>query len=108
MDKIEKLVLKLHNQECSVKEISRRCAISEYKVVKILCSFGAYHSPKAIEIMRLWKNGKLQDEIAKSLHISYHAVHRYIPYVRGVYLSEDPTENALRIRRCRENKKQIK
>ena len=107
MDKIEKRVLELYESREPVKRIARMLTISEAKVCKILCSNGIAPTTRAAEVMRLWKVGKTMEEIADTLHVSYHAVHRYIPYTRGMYLSENPSSNALRIRKCREKKKSV-
>lgn len=101
MEQIEKRVLELYEEGCSIKEASKRCSISEYKVTKILCNAGACPSPRAKEIMGLWKQGKTQEEIADMLHVSRNAVQRYIPYTRGMQYSDNPSINALRIRKCR-------
>lgn len=105
MERIEQLVLDMHEEGASVKEIARKQNISEYKVCKILCNLGIAVSPRAAEVMQLLQADKTQDEIAQMLGISRDAVQKYIPYTRGMQNRENPTPNALRIRACRERKK---
>lgn len=50
------------------------------------------------------QKGKTDDEICEILKIKKRTLDRYTPYKKGVYLSEEPTENALRIRKYRERK----
>lgn len=107
MDRIEKLVLDMHEDGASVKEIARKHQISEYKVCKILCNAGIPISTRAAEVMRLLQAGKTQDEIAQMLEISRNAVQKYMPYTRGMKLKDNPTENAIRIRECRKRKKEL-
>lgn len=104
MEIIEQLVLDMHEEGASVKEIARKHRISEYKVCKILCNAGIAISPRAAEVMRLLQAGKTEDEIAQTLGISHNAVQKYTPYTRGMNYSDNPTENAIRIRECRRRK----
>nr|DAP78682.1 MAG TPA: Lactose operon repressor [Caudoviricetes sp.]DAY55982.1 MAG TPA: Lactose operon repressor [Caudoviricetes sp.] len=41
------------------------------------------------------------ENIAEKLRVSKSTVSAYLPYTKGVYLGENPSSNALKIRKCR-------
>lgn len=100
MDATFTAVARLWDQELSQKDISRRLNISEQKVRKILITIGAVETEES----RLLKQGFTVDQIAEMTGKTKGAVSGRIPYDKGIYNAEYPSINALRIRRCRENK----
>lgn len=86
-----------------MKDIARRLNISHGKVLKILVTAGALETEES----KLYIQGKTVPEIAQILGKTENAVFCRVPYEKGMYGSEHPTINALRIRKCREkgNKK---
>lgn len=105
MDTLVTSALRLNEQGLSVAGIARRLKISEQKTRKILITAGAWSSPLSLKIAKMMEGGKSIDEIAESLGITRNAVLSYTPYDRGMHNAEYPTINALRIRKCRQNKK---
>lgn len=105
MDTLVTSALRLNEQGLSVAEIARRLKISEQKTRKILITAGAWSSPLSLKIAKMRGDGKSIEEIAESLGITRNAVLSYTPYDRGMKNAEYPTVNALRIRKCRQNKK---
>lgn len=105
MDRIFTSVLRLSEQGVSLKQIGRQLGISEQKVRKILISAGAWSSETSKKISSLVENGKSLDEIQAVTGLTRNAVLSYLPYERGMQNAEYPTINALRIRKCRQNKK---
>lgn len=105
MDTLVTSALRLNEQGLSVAEIARRLKISEQKTRKILITAGAWSSPLSLKIAKMREDGKSIDEISDSLGITRNAVLSYTPYGRGMKNAEYPTVNALRIRKCRQNKK---
>ena len=100
MDATFTAVARLWDQELSQKDISRRLNISEQKVRKILITIGAVETEES----RLLKQAFTVDQIAEMTGKTKGAVSGRIPYDKGIYNAEYPSINALRIRRCRENK----
>lgn len=105
MDRIFTSVLRLSEQGVSLKQIGRQLGISEQKVRKILISVGAWSSETSKKINSLVESGKSLDEIQAVTSLTRNAVLSYLPYERGMQNAEYPTINALRIRKCRQNKK---
>lgn len=95
-------VLNIYNKTGSIKETSRICGISEQKVRKVLITKNAYSTPLSDKISSLSNRGLTPLEISKKLNISRAAVNSYMPYAKGVYNSDNPTENAQRIRKSRD------
>lgn len=105
MDVLFFSVVRLSEQELSLKEISKRLHISEQKVRKILITAGVWSSETSRKISSLVESGKSLDEIQAVTGLTRNAVLSYLPYERGMQNAEYPTVNALRIRKCRQNKK---
>lgn len=105
MDRIFTSVLRLSEQGVSLKQIGRQLGISEQKVRKILITAGAWSSETSKKISSLVENGKSLDEIQAVTGLTRNAVLSYLPYERGMQNAEYPTINALRIRKCRQNKR---
>lgn len=105
MDTLVTATLRLNEQGLSVAGIARRLKISEQKARKILITAGAWSSPLSLKIAKMREGGKSIGEISESLGITRNAVLSYTPYDRGMQNAEYPTVNALRIRKCRRNKK---
>lgn len=62
---------------------------------------GAYESDMSIQVNDLHEQGYSVENIAKKLRVSKSTVSAYLPYTKGVYLGENPSNNALKIRKCR-------
>lgn len=97
------IVHKLCEAGCSQKEIGRAVHISPGKVRKILITLGDIET----EELRLFSAGLSVDEIASKMRKSKNAVLARLPYDKGMYNSERPSKNALRIRTHRERRKSI-
>lgn len=104
MDTLTTSVLRLYEQEQSIKAVAARLKISEQKVRKILITAGAWSSPLSDKINQLVKEGKSIDAIAEQLSLTRNAVLSYMPYDRGMQNAEYPSINAMRIRKCRAKK----
>ena len=100
MDATITSVIRLWEQQCSQKEISRRLGISEQKVKKILINAGCLKTRESI----LAQQGKTVAEIMEITGKGYTSVVSNLPYVKGIYNAEYPTINAIRIKKCRWNK----
>lgn len=94
-------IVKAYENVHSIKKVACEFGISEAKVKKILVSKRAFESETSKRVIELSVAGKSAQEIAKILSVSKSCVNMYLPYKKGVYGSEYPTINALRIRKCR-------
>lgn len=100
MDSTFTAVLRLWEQDLSQKEIARRLNLSEQKVRRILVTAGAIQTEES----KLHSQGQTVEEIAAALGKTVKAVQARIPYDKGMYNSEYPTINAMRIRKTRKKR----
>lgn len=94
-------IVKRYNQGTSIKAIAETGGVSINKVIKILVTEGVYSSDTYDRIKELRLDGKSEIEIAKICALGKSAMDKYTPYRKGVYLSDAPTKNALKIRKSR-------
>ena len=95
-------VVSAYEKEGSLKKVARRYDVSEQKIRKILIEANAYESDTANKVNDMYKQGYGAQYIADKLKMSISAVSGYLPYTKGQYLADEPTENAIRIRQCRQ------
>lgn len=93
-------VFNLWEHDFSKKEIARKLNLSHGKVTKILVTIGAIETEEA----QMLASGMTVKEIAAKLDKTEHAVFCRVPYSKGVYDSDNPSPNAIRIRECRARK----
>jgi transposase len=92
-------------RECeSIKECARKFHCSEKKARRLLITAGEYNTPLSNQINDLYSQGLSCMEISEKLGMRAKTVQDYLPYTKGQYLAENPTENAIRIRACRKRK----
>ena len=101
MDATFTAVVRLREQNLSIKEISRRLKISEQKVRKILVTAGFIETEES----RLFQQGYSIEEICGMLGKKQSCVCSRLPYSKGIYFAEYPTKNAIAIRKCKARKK---
>lgn len=89
-----------------IKATAQSAGMSPSKCRRILINQGAYHSETSDTIRAMVQKRMTAPQIAAHLNISTKAVMSYLPYSRGLYFGEDPTPNAVKIRRWREKKAQ--
>ena len=58
----------------------------------------------SVQVKDLYGQGFSVEDIADKLGVSKSAVSGYLPYSKGVYLGENPSSNAIKIRKCRAKK----
>jgi DNA-binding NarL/FixJ family response regulator len=104
MKQIETNVLRIYTATKSLKATAKEAGVSEHKVRKILVTHGKLEGSEAYDkITGLIGQGMAAPEIAEKLGVSVNYINSYLPYTRGVY-KDEPSANALRIRKHRENK----
>nr|DAP27053.1 MAG TPA: hypothetical protein [Caudoviricetes sp.] len=95
---IEAMIAAQVYKECgSIRSVADGLKCSTYKAKKLLVTAGALNTPEAA----LARAGVSVERIAEMQRVTESAVHRNVPYVKGVYNAKFPTTNALRIRMCR-------
>ena len=94
-------IVQAYNAEGSIKKVAKLFRISEQKVRKILIDAGQYKSDMSIQVNDMYRQGYSVKNIAEKLRVSKGTVTAYLPYTKGVYLGENPSSNALKIRKCR-------
>lgn len=94
-------IIQAYNTEGSIKKVAALFRISEQKVRKVLIDAGEYESDMSVQVKDLYEKGFRVEDIAKELHVSKGTVSAYLPYTKGIYLGENPSVNALNIRKCR-------
>lgn len=95
-------VVSAYEKEGSLKKVAKLYDVSEQKIRKILIDANAYESDTANKVNDMYKQGYGAQYIADKLKMSISAVSSYLPYTKGQYLADEPTENAIRIRQCRQ------
>lgn len=96
MDTADKAVA-LYEQGYSQRDIAAKLDISTKKVLQILVTAGAVETDES----RLYAQGYSVKQICSMLDKKSKSVQGRIPYQKGMYNSDDPSENALRIRKSR-------
>lgn len=94
-------VIQAYNTEGSIKKVAALFRISEQKVRKVLIDAGEYESDMSVQVKDLYGQGFSVEDIADKLGVSKSAVSGYLPYSKGMYLGENPSSNAIKIRKCR-------
>lgn len=90
-----------YNQGTPINIIADTGKTSVGKIIKILVTEGVYSSDTYDTIKELRMDGINDSEIAKICGLGKSAMDMYTPYKKGVYHSDNPTDNALRIRKSR-------
>lgn len=98
-------ILRMYESSGSIRATARELGLSHAKVRKALLTLGAYETELTHEISALWAQGLRYAEIAQELNISKSWVYANTPYEKGMYNSDTPTQNALKIRQYKERKK---
>lgn len=98
-------IIACYQHEKSIRRTAQIAGISDQKVRKILITAGLYRTEMTDEAKRLRNSGITIEEIAEKLNCKVSAINGMLPYEKGEYLGEKPTQNAIQIRKCRERKK---
>ena len=94
-------IINTYHATGSLNQTAAECGINWQKVRKVLITSGEYESDIARTVSELKASGLTDIEIATRMKISVNAVNSYLPYEKGIYKSNAPSENALAIRMSR-------
>lgn len=97
-------IVSFYDQCQSIAETGRHFGVSDHKIRRVLIDAGAYMTAQSKQILKLYDEGLSPEEIGKKLNLSRSTVFSNLPYSKGQYNSDTPTENAIKIRKCRESK----
>lgn len=89
----------------SIRKTASDTGVSEHSVRKILITAGMFTSPLVERIKELEAAGMPRHDIAAHLKISKSCVDANTPYSKGTYLDQNKSQNAIRIAKCREQKR---
>lgn len=81
----------------SQRDIAAQLGVNRKKVLQILVTAGALETDEST----LYAQGYTVEQIAALLGKEVKSVQGRIPYQKGMYKTDNPTSNALRIRKCR-------
>lgn len=105
MDAIFKAVADDYAKTKNTVETAKNLNLSQAKVKKILITLGLYKNALSVRIARLAALGFTPKSIAENLNVSTKVVSANMPYTKTIYNGDNPTVNALRIRKTREKQK---
>jgi len=94
-------IVDVYNKCGSIKATAKELGMSEQKTRKLLITAGAYESPTTKKINALVQAGYSREDIAAKCGLTLKNLSNYLPYEKGIYNSDTPTVNALRIRKHR-------
>lgn len=97
-------IIKLYKMGLSINKIHEMTGKSSSKIRKLLITKGLWKDELSQKVAALLREGKTEEEIAEILGKSKKLINSRCPYTKGMY-GWDLSPNALRIRKCRENKK---
>lgn len=99
----EGVIINLYNKTESINATAKEFGLSVQMVRKILIGAGVYRSKYSDRIQKMKRLGVSSRQIAKELNISVQTVWAHCPYEKCCSLYA-PSENALKIRKCRAKK----
>lgn len=94
-------IVKYYESCGSIQQTRKAFSMSCQKVRKILITEGAFESDISRVINDMYYKGCSINDISHKLKLSKTCVNSYLPYTKGMYNSPTPTENAIKIRKCR-------
>lgn len=97
-------IVDLYKNGNSINKIHKLTGKSISKIRKLLITKGLWEDELSKKVSDYLHEGKTEEEIANILHVSKKVVNSRCPYTKGMYEWE-PSLNAQRIKKCRQNKK---
>lgn len=97
-------ILSVYADRKSIKGVKKIVGVSDHRIRKVLTANGIIINVTHKKILEMHSKGIPIADIANTLRISESVVQSYLPPVRPIY-KINPSVNALRIKKCREKKK---
>ena len=91
-------IISLYHQTKSRKQVARELGLSEYRVRRILSDYDA-------AIAAAIAAGDSLEDAARKFGVAPNTILSHLAYTKGGYCLAPDSENAKRIRKCREKKK---
>lgn len=85
----------------TLKDTAIAAGVSTHVIRRVLVEHGLLTNDTHFAVANLAEEGLSPDEIASALKKSITAVYDYLPYTKGRYMADNPTDNALKIRKTR-------
>lgn len=103
----DKVVLQTYQEIKSIRGTAAKLGISWQRVTKAVSSQGIIINDNHKKIMDYYTDNKSPEEISNILNLNLNVVKAYLPRVKPERDLLHPSENALRIRKCRERKREV-
>ncbi len=97
-------IVSAYEKNPSIRGVAIALNISHTTVRKTLITRGILKYKKTEEAVAALNRGETISAIADEWGCSRNTVHSYLPYTKGAYKEEHPSQNALRIRKHREKR----
>lgn len=106
-EEIVRNICRLYLQGESQRRISVELGIAAVTVRKVLITYGLYTSPKITAVNSMYDSGMSVTDIAAELGTTYKNVDSILPYQKGMYHADNPTQNAMNLRAFHSRQKAI-
>lgn len=98
-------IIQMYNELQSMRTIEKETGISYNVVRRVLVESGIYPSLYTEFINTMYQSGMSIQQIAKQLRVTPKAISTHLPHTKGCYALDEPTQNALKIRKTREKQR---
>ena len=100
-------IVSAYEKNPSIRGVAVALNISHTTVRKTLITRGILKYKKTEEAVAALNRGETISAIAEEWGCSRNTVHSYLPYTKGAYKEEHPSQNGLRIRKHRGKKNNV-
>jgi len=87
-------IIKTYLDKRRIEAVAAALNVSEVKVRKVLITEGLWSSPTSTRVKYYYEQGITSEKIAELLHTTVKAVQQYMPYSKGIYRGDYPSEDA--------------
>ena len=87
-------IVKTYLDKGTIEAVAAALNVSEVKVRKVLITEGLWSSPTSARVKYYFEQGITSEKIAELLHSTVKAVQQYLPYTKGLYRGDYPSEDA--------------